>query len=548
MQARGHATVWAIGTALLVACAATPPRDTAAADLELRRALQAHVRMLASDALAGRMTGTPGYDAAAEYVAARFHALGLEPAGTQGYFQPVPYAVATIDETRSRVRLYRGGRVRTLAWKADWIAGADVLREHTRLRAPLVFAGYGVRAPELGHDDYAGLDVRGKVVVTMLGAPRHFPADARAHYTSPPAKEGTAAAQGAIGTIVLRNAHDAGQYRWDLVAMNAGRIPSMKWVGADGRAADYFPELHGSIVLSENAAAALFAGAPQDHAQVLAADATGAALPRFELPGEIEIERRGALSRVASPNVAAVLRGSDPALAAEHVVYTAHLDHLGVGAPLNGDATYNGMYDNAMGVAVMLETARLLAEQRPRRSILFLATGGEERGLLGADYFAHYPTVPLARIVAAINFDNPLMLFPLADVVAFGAEHSTLGLAADAAARAEGWQLTTDPLPDEVRFVRSDQYAFVRQGVPALFLAPGTTAREAGVDGTARVQEYRRMHYHKPSDDLGQPVDWATAGSFTRLSARLGADVANAAAAPRWQPGDFFGERFGRER
>jgi hypothetical protein len=543
MRKPGHA-VGVLGVALLVACAAAPPRDDAA----LRRALQAHVRILASDALAGRMTGTPGYDAATEYVAARFHALGLEPAGTQGYLQPVPYAVATIDPARSRVRLHRAGRARTLAWKTDWIAGADVLREHSQVRAPVVFAGYGVQAPELGHDDYAGLDVRGKIVVTMLGAPKHFPAHARAHYTSPPAKEGVAAAHGAVGTIVLRNAHDARQYRWDLVAMNAGRIPSMKWVGADGRAADYFPELRGSIVLSEDAAAALFQGAPQDHAQLLAADASGTALPRFALPVEIEIERRGALSRLASPNVAAVLRGSDPALAAEHVAYTAHLDHLGVGAPVNDDAVYNGMYDNAMGVAVMLETARLLAAQRPRRSILFLATGGEERGLLGADYFAHYPTVPLARIVAAVNFDNPLMLFPLADVVAFGAEHSTLGATADAAARAEGLRLTPDPLPDEVRFVRSDQYAFVRQGVPALFLAPGTTARDAALDGTARVQEYRRAHYHKPSDDLAQPVDWSTAEAFTRLSARLGADVANADAPPRWLPGDFFGERFGRNR
>jgi Zn-dependent M28 family amino/carboxypeptidase len=513
-----------------------------------REAIEGHWRFLASDALEGRMTGTRGYDAAAEYVASQFRSMGLAPAGTDGYFQPVPFAVAQIDAERSRVRLHRRGRAHTLKWKQDWIAGADVLREHTQVRAGAVFVGYGVQAPDLGHDDYAGLDVRGKIVVHVLGAPKSFPANPRAYYSSPAVKEALAAAQGAIGTVTLRDAHSAQKYKWELVSNNAGRVASMKWVGADGKAADYFPELRGSMVLSETAAAALFQGAPKSHADVLAANAAGAPLTGFALPGEIEIDKRGTVSRQSSPNVVALLRGSDPALAAEHVVYTAHLDHLGTGAPVNGDAIYNGAWDNAMGVAMMLETARALAAVPRRRSLLFIATVAEERFLQGSDYFAHYPTVPAAQLVANINLDNPLLLFPLAEVVAYGGEHSTIGAAVEAAARAEGLRQAPDPLPDEVVFIRSDQFSFARAGVPGVFLKPGFASADPAIDGGKRIEDHQRAHYHQPSDDLSRSVDWDAVVRFTRVNARTGEILANADARPRWHPGNFFGDKFGKGR
>ena len=538
------------GAVALVGCAATPRHDEAALAAIAQGALEAHVRFLASDALEGRMTGTRGYATAAEYVASQFRLIGLEPAGTEGFFQPVPYAAAQIDAERSRVRLHRDGRSRTLVWKKDWIAGADVLREHVQARAPAVFVGYGVQAPELGHDDYAGLDVRGKLVVFLLGAPKGFAANPRAHYSSTVAKEAVAAAHGAIGTVVLRDAHSAQKYRWEHIANNAGRVASMKWVAADGKAADYLPELRASIVLSEDAAAKLFEGAPRSHADILAANRAGEPVPTFALRGEIEVDRRGTVSRQASPNVLAVLRGSDPALAAEHVVYSAHLDHLGVGAAVNGDTIYNGAFDNAMGVAMMLETARAFAAMnpRPRRSILFAAVGGEERFLLGSDYFVHYPTVPVRQLVANINLDNPLVLFPMAEVVAFGAEHSTLGAAVDAAARAEGLRQAPDPMPDEVVFIRSDQYSFVRQGVPSVFLRPGFASADPAIDGGQRIEEYQRTHYHQPSDDASQPVHWESAVRFTRVNVRAGRIVADAELPPRWHAGNFFGELFGKDR
>jgi len=547
MSARSAAALLVAASVTAAGCAGFAARSAWSAPEVSRLRLETHLRFLASDALQGRMTGTPGYEAAAEYVASQLRLAGVAPAGTQDYFQPVPYAVASIDPVRSRVRVHRAGRARTLAWKSEWIAGADVLREHARVRAPAVFVGYGVQAPELGHDDYAGLDVRGKIVVMMLGAPKRFAANPRAFHSTRWVKKRIAVAQGAVGTVLLRGAYDASKYRWDLIAHNAGRVPSMKWVAPDGRASDYYPELRGTVVLSETAGADLFKGAPKSHADVMAADATGEALPRFALPLELELEKRGSVSRLASPNVIGALRGSDPALAGEYVVYTAHLDHLGVGAAVEGDDVYNGAYDNALGIAMLLETAHAFAamKPRPRRSILFVAVGGEERGLLGSDYFARHPTVPVRRMVASINLDMPLTLFPLADVVAFGGEHSTLGASVEAAARAEGLKLAPDPSPDEVVFIRSDQYSFVRQGIPSIFLTPGSASADPVVDGAATIQEFRRAHYHKPSDDLSRPVDWGSAEAFARVNVRIGAIVAQADEAPRWHAGNFFGERFG---
>jgi hypothetical protein len=250
---------------------------------------------------------------------------------------------------------------------------------------------------------------------------------------------------------------------------------------------------------------------------------------------------------IASPNVIAKFPGADPVLAREVVVVTAHLDHIGVGAEVNGDTIYNGYFDNALGSALVLEIARALAvaPARPARTVLFALVTGEERGLLGSDYFAHYPTVPLDSIVANVNFDTPLLAGPIVDLVAFGAEHSTLGEMARQAAETHGFRLAPDPLPEEAFFVRSDQYSFVRRGVPAIFLdVGGYEAMPGGVD----AETYLRRHYHLPSDDARLPVDWESARRYAAASLDLVRRVAAAPERPRWHPGDFFGERFGSSR
>ncbi|HET9766973.1 MAG TPA: M28 family peptidase, partial [Thermoanaerobaculia bacterium] len=251
--------------------------------------------------------------------------------------------------------------------------------------------------------------------------------------------------------------------------------------------------------------------------------------------------------RLESSNVAALLPGGDSALAAEVVVLSAHLDHLGRGAEVNGDGIYNGFYDNAMGSALLLETARALAtaQEGPRRSLLFLAVTGEERGLLGSQHFATHPPAGLGRLVADVNLDMPLFLYPVGDVVAFGAEHSSLEAPATRAARAAGFALSPDPIPDEVIFVRSDQYSFVERGVPAVFLVPGFTSRDPKVDGEAAFRGFLADHYHQPSDQASLPVDWPSAVRFLQANVALARAIADDEQAPAWKPDDFFGKTFG---
>ena len=263
---------------------------------------------------------------------------------------------------------------------------------------------------------------------------------------------------------------------------------------------------------------------------------------------EVTISQRSDHKQITSPNVIGLLRGSDPALAGEYVVFSAHLDHLGIGAKVDGDGIYNGFYDNAMGVSLLLEAARAFVAmpERPRRSILFIAVTGEERGLLGSDYFAHFPTVPAKSMIANVNLDMPLLLFPITDIVAFGAEHSSLKGQVKSAIAAEGFTLSPDPLPEEVRFIRSDQYSFVRQGVPAVFLVPGFQSTDPDIDGAAVGKDHRQNHYHQPSDDSTRPVDWDTALRFARANVRVGLTIASDDDRPTWNEGDFFGARFAR--
>ena len=229
-------------------------------------------------------------------------------------------------------------------------------------------------------------------------------------------------------------------------------------------------------------------------------------------------------------------------------MYTAHLDHVGLGHEVEGDRIYNGAYDNASGSAVILEVARALAslKVRPRRSVLFVFVTGEEKGLLGSDYFAQRPTVPAAGIVANVNVDMPLFLYPPADLVAFGAENSSLQAAAERAAARVGFTLAPDPLPDQNLFIRSDQYSFVRRGVPAVFLVPGFRSSEAGQDGGKIVGEFLQKHYHLPTDDLKVPMDLGAAERFIRANVLLGHAIASDPTPPRWNPGNFFGTTFGR--
>jgi Zn-dependent M28 family amino/carboxypeptidase len=266
-----------------------------------------------------------------------------------------------------------------------------------------------------------------------------------------------------------------------------------------------------------------------------------------DLSGEATLATRARLERVASHNVVGRLAGRDAQLSREHVAFLAHLDHLGIGAAVDGDVIYNGAQDNAVGVATLLEAARLLAAnpERPKRSMLFLALTAEEKGLLGAFQFAAEPTVPRPSLVATINMDMPLPLSDASDVVAIGIEHSTLQSVAERAVAEAGLAMTPDPFADEVLFVRSDQYPFVREGVPAIVLLAGVKPRD-GSDGLQRFREFLATRYHQPSDDLNYPIHWLGAADLAMLNFRIGLAVGNDPERPAWNPGDFFGRQFGR--
>jgi Zn-dependent M28 family amino/carboxypeptidase len=538
---------------LLAATAAFAPfaladDPTAVALATIRpEALRSHVAFLADDLLEGRGTATRGHEIAARYVAAQFEALGLAPAGTGGtWFQRVPLRRTELVTERSTLALTSGGVIRELAAGSDFVLLPDALREQTEVTAGVVYVGFGITAPELKHDDYAGTDVHGKLVALLLGAPASFPNDQRAYYSSRQLKADTAAAKGAVGLLFILPPEEEQRFPFARIAemLQGG---GMLWLDEHGNPDGAPASLRGRALLSREGAKALFAGTPGALDDAFKRAAAGKGGP-LALRVEARLQTTSRHATVESPNVLAVLRGSDPALAQEHVVLSAHLDHLGIGPAKDGDAIYNGAYDNASGTAGILEIARAFAAvpQRPRRSILFAAVTAEEKGLLGAEYFTHYPTVPIQGIVADLNMDMFLTLFPVKDVVAFGGEHSSLGAVVREAADRLGLELGPDPFPEEVIFIRADHYAFVKKGIPAVTLSCGLKSADPKIDGGALFRRWIGSVYHSPKDDMAQPMDFESAAKIARLYYLMADAVANAARRPSWTPGDFFGARFSR--
>jgi len=540
-------------TALLACgcvCAATglhaqpalPAEDLSAS----ARRIEADVRFLADDLLEGREAGTRGFDLAALYVASQFRLIGLEPAGEDGsYFQRVSLLRGIRERDGARFALTRDGRTTEFAFESDYLPGINYSAGEAELTAPMVFVGQAVHAPELKHDDFAGVDLRGKIAVVLDNAPARFHPDQRAYYASSLSKLAELERRGAVGVIFLGDPVNEKKRPWALDAPN-WRRPGMRRLDAQGRPVDDFPGLRVRVGANVALAEAIFAGSPHTAAEVFAMLEAGT-LRAFDLAGTATLASRARLDRLESRNVVARLPGSDAALAGEHVVFTAHLDHLGIGAPHHGDAIYNGAQDNAVGVATMLEAARLLATapSRPRRSMLFVALTAEEKGLLGSFHFVAQPTVPRGSLVANVNMDMPLLISDLTDVIPVGIEHSSLDSVARRAVAQAGLTLTPDPMPDEVVFVRSDQYAFVRAGVPAIYLLGGVQTSD-GVDGLARLRDFLGQRYHLPNDDLSQPISWVGAARLARVNVGIGLAIGNDPARPEWKPGDFFGEKFGR--
>ncbi len=509
---------------LFAAVAAVPDWDA------LGKAWWAHIQYLADDKLEGRGTGSEGFAKAAAYVSDQFQKAGLQPAGEHGYFQTVTFNVLQLDEPNSSLEFIRDGKSEPIKF------GEEGFLNPTPNAAPVeaaaVFIGYGLKIPGQHIDDFAGVDLKGKIAVYVTGGPSAIPASVKAHYSSSEARRKNLNEAGAVGTVVIPNPL-AQEVPWSRVA-GARFSERMELQDLRGGA----PPLKFGMTMDPIYADKLLAGSGHTFQEISSMLGTEKALPHFPLAVIIRARTGVKRSTAQSQNLAGVLPGSDPALKNEYVVISAHLDHLGIGDPVNGDKIYNGAMDDASGVASAIEIAKAMrsSNAKPKRSILFLVVTAEEKGLLGSEFYASHPTVK-GPIIADINMDMPLPLFPLKYLEVQGLDESTLGDDVTTVAKEAGVVTQADKQPDHVRFIRSDQYSFIKKGVPSLAFKfgwlPGTPEEKL-------FNDWYKERYHGVKDDVDQPVDAAAAAQFNAILEKLALRVADAGSRPSWKPDSFF--------
>ena len=494
-----------------------------------------HVKVLADDNMEGRETGSAGLRRAQAYIVAQLTKAGLQPAGTNGFYQPVKLIQRQIDEKNSSAALVRDGKAEPLVLGEDAFFNTRAELAAGEVTAPLVFAGYGLRIPENGYDDFAGLDLHGKVAVFLAGSPADVPGPLASHYQTPGERWKALGAAGAIGIITIPNPASM-DIPWSRMSLNRAHA-SMDL------AAPEFNETKGlqmSLTFNPAQAEKLFAGSGHTFAEIAGLGKDRKPLPRFPLTASLKARASVKRTEVESANVVARLPGTDPALKGEVVVLSAHVDHVGIGEPIDGDRIYNGAMDDGSGSALLLDMAASLAAKssaKPRRSILFAFVTAEEKGLLGSKYFAAHPTVDPKSIVADVNVDMFLPIVPLKVLKVEGLAESDLGDRAVAIAQSLGVKAIADPEPLRNGFIRSDQYSFIRHGVPAIKLDVGF---ELGTPEQKVFKEWLTKRYHAPSDDLSQPVDLGAAALYEEITRRLLLEVADTTARPAWKPDSFF--------
>jgi Zn-dependent M28 family amino/carboxypeptidase len=486
---------------------------------------------LSSKEFEGRGTGQPGADKAAQFMAERFARLGLKPAGENGsYLQAIKFRSAQV-MPESSVKL---GDV-TLQHREDYIVLPPYTSDKVDVTGGLVFAGFGAASAELKRDDFAGLELKDKIVVIMAGRPDGIDPAAWGRATNPQSRALNVFGRGALAMVVANAGTQAQPFSTIANYLSRRRVSLASGTSANFR----IPP----VLLASNAAMEkLFAGSDTTFAQALEKAKRGESVSR-DLGKTGALALRFKLFEAPSSNVVAVLEGSDPKLKEEAVVYTAHYDAYGI----EGDGTiYPGAADNALGTATIIAIAEALAKaypkpaSRPRRSIIFLAVTGEEYGLLGAEHWVRNPTWPLSKIAADINFDGigTEVYAPVKRVVGFGAEHSDLGTVFEEVAAATGIIVTADPLPEENAFVRSDHYSFVKQGVPALMLMGGPA--DEPTRWIPRMKKWMETDYHNASDTVKPDWDWTGPRTLAQVGMIIGLRVANADAMPSWKPTSPF--------
>jgi|APTNR8051073442_1049403.scaffolds.fasta_scaffold00005_339 Zn-dependent M28 family amino/carboxypeptidase len=511
--------------------------------------IRAHIQYLADDRLKGRLPGTPEYKIAMQYVISHFKQMGIEPAGEDNsYFQKVPLRRAKLDPENVQMVFNPGADKKELEFGKDYVLMPHFEDASVMVEAPLVFVGYGISAPEFGYDDYAGVDVKGKIVVMVNGNPDKFSSTVKAHTTNRGTKLQTAIEKGAVG-VIIREVSDRAIAGSKAVAITSGIVnvlnqegnifsPSSRGGGGMG--------LNLYAVISSSFFNQMINLSEEEMAKRLKLLTQG--IPTsFELKSSIKATYQSRYTDIEGYNVVGIIKGSDPALRNEYIVHSSHLDHMGIGRAVKGDSIYNGAHDNASGVSCTLEVARLYAamKKKPKRSIVFVMLTSEEMGLLGSTYFAKYPTVPKNSIVANINMDMPTIIAPLLSIVPLGAQHSSLMNQVKAAAAYLALEVEDDPEPDQNRFTRSDQYSFVEQGIPALHIKYGDKMIEPGKKLTEQVKIWRENIYHKPQDEITGTFDFEAGKKYVQLCFLISYQIGQEATRPVWNKGDFFGDKFG---
>ncbi len=496
-----------------------------------------HIEILADDNMEGRDTGSPGLERAQTYVVSQLKAAKLKPAGTNGFYQRMAMVSRQVDESASNAALVVSGKVKPLTLGKEGFFSSRIDLAPS-IEAPMVFVGYGLQIPEKQYDDYAGLDLHGKIAVSISGAPADLPSELAAHSRSTDVRWKALKAAGAIGVITILNPTSM-DIPWSRISANRNH-PSMSLVGAE------FEEMQGAQVafaINPEYGSLLFEGSGHTFDQVIAVLKSHKQLPRFPLSARFRAKTKMIDKNIESANLVAELPGSDAKLKSEYVVLSAHLDHVGIGEPINGDRIYNGAMDNGSGSAALIDIAAALEKNgtKPKRSLLFVFVTGEEKGELGSEYFAAKPTVPQQAIVADVNVDMFLPLVPLKTLNVYGLKESTLGDTLAETAKAAGLTVRRDPEPQRSIFTRSDQYSFVKKGIPSIMY----DVAFLGADQEKIVENWLHNRYHAPSDDLKQPVNKESAGKFEDVTAAYIMAIADAPQKPMWKQDSFF-RRFAR--
>ena len=501
--------------------------------------IRANIAYLADDKLKGRLPGTEGYQMAVDYVVEQYKKIGLIPAGDHNsYLQKIILRKATLDNASLALVLKdNNGNTDTISSRRDFTVIPHPLKPSSAIETGIVFAGYGVEIPGQ-YSDYTGIDVNGKVVVVLRGAPPGLHSTLAAHFNNAGNKMTLAYRKGAAGIIIADTTAAVSSANTRTPTLTIALNPDK--TQAYGRGSTGLLDL--AVNASFSALQYLFMHSGKNLDEVIAELKKGKP-QSFPIPLRLSASYKSDFHDFESYNVVGKIQGSDPALKNEYVVHTAHLDHLGIGKPVNGDSIYNGAHDNASGVASLIEIARIYKTSavKIKRSVLIVMVTGEEMGLIGSSYFAANPTVPKSSIVADVNTDMPTVITPLLSVVPLGAEHSSLVNNVRFAANYLKLDIENDPEPSENRFVRSDQYSFVMNGIPALHIKYGNKTNIPGFNPVAYVKTWRAKYYHQSADGMDGLFNFTAAKTYVQLNFLISYSIAQSKEKPTWNKGDLFG-------